>query len=139
MNKSFTDVKSGKNGLEEIYKRIRIKKRIDSEVASFLFKKYGDRFIRALELVNSRRIIKFRFIPSGIERWVVIGMHDEYLIFPRIFCQCSDFYLSVVIRGDIDACYHLLAQTISEAVGNYEEKVFDDSNYVRVMSKFYKL
>lgn len=125
--------------LSEIYEKIKAKKKIDSDVASFLFKKYGDRFIRALELVNSRKIIKYIFLPSKIERWVVIGKHDKYLVFPRTFCQCNDFYLSVVIRKSIDACYHLLAQTISEAVGNYEEKAMDDSEYAQFINEFYEL
>lgn len=125
--------------LTEIYEEIKREGKLSSDIASLLFKKYGDRFIRALELVNSKRIIKYTFLPSRIERWIVIGKHDKYLVFPRIYCQCNDFYLSVVIRKNIDTCYHLLAQIISEAVGNYEEKIIDDGMYMSFISEFYEL
>lgn len=138
LNNLFIYVKEKEN-LQAIYEKIKLENKISSDVAAFLFKKYGDRFIRALELVNSKRVLKYVFLPSGIVRWIVIGRQDKYLVFPRIFCQCNDFYLSVVIRRKIDACYHLLAQAISEAVGNYEEKLFDDKDYIRVMQEFYEL
>ncbi len=63
----------------------------------------------------------------------------DYLVIPRIYCQCDDFYLSVVIRKTTDACYHLIAQTLAEALGNFEEIILDDVEYMDFMKKFHEI
>lgn len=104
-----------------------------------MIKNYGEKFFKALELVNSRRVRKIVFVPSKIERWIVIGVQANYLIIPRTYCQCDDFYLSVVIRGSSDACYHLIAQTIAEALNMYEQQTLSDGHYMEFMREFHEI
>ncbi|MCS7385967.1 MAG: hypothetical protein NDF55_04445 [archaeon GB-1867-005] len=125
--------------LSQIFIKLKKEKRLTDEVASKLLEKYGEKFLRALDLVSAKKVRKCVFRPSGIERWVVVGMHGQYLVIPRSFCQCDDFYLSVVIRKSKDTCYHLIAQTIAEALRNYEEEVLDDSEYADFMRKFHEI
>ncbi|RLE55519.1 MAG: hypothetical protein DRJ26_00745 [Candidatus Methanomethylicota archaeon] len=127
------------SSLYQVFVKLKEEKRLTDEIASSLLEKYDERFLRALDLVNARKVKKYIFRPSGVERWVVFGMHGEYLVIPRSFCQCDDFYISVVVRKSKDTCYHLIAQTIAEALGNYEEEILDDSEYSNFMRKFHEI
>jgi predicted nucleic acid-binding Zn finger protein len=82
--------------------------------------KYGMRFVKALRAVEEGRIVKYLFKPSGLTAWVVRGVKREYLVIPENYCSCRSFYQSVVIAGEVDTCYHILAQKIAEVRGSYE-------------------
>ncbi|MGV9168602.1 MAG: hypothetical protein ACOC38_01540 [Promethearchaeia archaeon] len=82
-------------------------------------RKYGKRFIRALRAVEEERVHKYIFNEGEAVRWIVEGSKRDYLVFPRTFCTCTDFYQAVVLDGTVDMCYHLLAQRISELRGEY--------------------
>jgi len=90
---------------------------------------------KALKLVRQKRVKKYVFKPSNIERWVVEGKSGRYLVLPNLFCQCEDFYISVVIKKKKKRCYHLLAQTIAEQLKNYNEVIMKDEEYMNFMRK----
>jgi len=124
------------NFLEALYREISTGCNFTSSHRELLLKRYGDRYLRALELVENGKVKKYVFNPSGIERWTVEGRSGVYLVIPRMFCQCNDFYISVVMKGRVDACYHLIAQFIAEADNNYVEEILSDGEYVEFMRKF---
>jgi len=124
------------NVLEQIFYQNNSRSEVTEETEERLKDIYGERYLRALKLVDERKITKYIFYPSGVERWVVEGRKGNYLVIPRIFCQCNDFYMSVVIKRRVDACYHLIAQTIAELKGEYKKRYMDDKEYNSFMLKF---
>lgn len=94
-----------------------------------LMRLFGDRFLRAWNLVSEGRVKKYVFRPSGRTVWVVVGQGGEYIIFPRAeYCSCSDFYFRV-IDGKEGYCYHLLAHKLSSALDHYRTVLEEDEFY----------
>ena len=56
-----------------------------------------------------------------------MGENNEYLIYPKIYCGCIDFYKNVIINRIRDFCKHIIAQIICEALNNYKEKKLEDN------------
>jgi len=84
-----------------------------------LSKIYGPRFLRAWELVKGRRVKKHVFQPSGKVMWIAVGREREYVIYPAVgYCSCEDFYFAVM-GGEALACQHLIAQRLTESLGDY--------------------
>ena len=94
------------------------------------FEKYGDRFTRALELIERGAVKLHRFSPSGREIWTVVGAEGDQLIFEsEPFCSCRDFHFRVV-GGNTDLCYHLLSVHLAKRLGEkYDVVNFNDEEY----------
>ena len=81
----------------------------------------GERFDKAWELVEQRRVKRYLFEPSGRVVWIAVGRGSEYQVLPESgYCDCSDFYFRVV-DGEAGLCYHLLGQRLADALNAYEE------------------
>ena len=92
----------------------------------FFKNKYGKKFIRALRAVEERKVVKYHFLPSESETWIVEGSR-EYLVIPDLYCTCRSFYQEVVISREVSMCYHLLAQRIAEIRGQFQPKESTDT------------
>ena len=82
--------------------------------------KYGKKFVRALRVVEEKKVNKYQFRPSESITWVVKGRARQYMVIPKIYCTCRSFYQEVVISRESNMCYHLLAQQIAEIRNQYE-------------------
>jgi predicted nucleic acid-binding Zn finger protein len=99
----------------------------------------GDRFEKAWELVEQRRVKRYVFEPSGRVVWIAIGRGSEYQILPASgYCDCSDFYFRVV-DSQAGLCYHLLGQRLAETLDAYEEVRENDEFYERLMEEWRNL
>lgn len=121
-------MQSSKDLLSEIYLKIKEKGDINDEFVNYLESIYPDKSSEIL-LALKRGITKYIFKPSNRIIWTAIGENDEYLIYPKIYCSCIDFYKRVVIKKEKVVCKHLIAQTISDALNNFKEKELDDRNF----------
>lgn len=121
-------MQSSKDLLSEIYLKLKEKGDIDDEFVNYLESIYPDKSSEILQSLK-RGITKYIFKPSNRIIWTAIGENDEYLIYPKIYCSCIDFYNRVVIKRKKVVCKHLIAQTISDALNNFKEKKLDDRNY----------
>ncbi|MEM0084979.1 MAG: hypothetical protein QW743_05940 [Candidatus Methanomethylicia archaeon] len=90
---------------------------------------------KALRLVKEKKVKKYIFKPSNVERWVVEGKTGKYIVLPNLFCQCEDFYISVIIKKKKERCYHLIAQSIAEQLKSYDEIYLSDDKYIEFMRK----
>ncbi|MDI9643768.1 MAG: hypothetical protein QFX35_00950 [Candidatus Verstraetearchaeota archaeon] len=90
------------------------------------------RISKALEAVESGAVKKYVFKPSMRTVWIVVGKEREYQVIPKLYCQCDDFYINVVIRRKATACYHLIAQEIAESQGKYEKYNATDTDFLRL-------
>ena len=121
-------MQSSKDLLSEVYLKMKEKGDIDDEFVNFLESIYPDKSSEILQSLK-RGITKYIFKPSNRIIWTAIGENDEYLIYPKIYCSCIDFYNRVVIKRKKVVCKHLIAQTISDALNNFKGKKIDDRNY----------
>ena len=99
----------------------------------------GDRFDKAWQLVEQRRVKKYVFQPSGRVVWIVVGKNSEYQVLPLSgYCDCNDFYFRVV-DGEAGLCYHLTGQRLAEALGSYEDVAEGDEFYDGLMAEWRRL
>ena len=93
---------------------------------------YEPKIIRAVEVVENYAVKRYVFKPSMRTIWIVVGKEREYQVIPKLFCQCDDFYINVVIKRKTRACYHLIAQAIAEERGIFESYELLDSDFIRL-------
>ena len=121
-------MQSSKDLLSEIYLKIKEKGDINDEFVNYLESIYPDKSSEIL-LALKRGITEYIFKPSNRIIWTAIGENDEYLIYPKIYCSCIDFYKRVVIKKEKVVCKHLIAQTIADALNYFKEKELDDKDF----------
>jgi len=119
----------------EICDRIRKRGFVVSEDLDEVKHLFGDKAAKALELVSSARVKKYRFLPSDVVKWVVVGREREYLVLSSAsYCSCDDFYYSFM-KGEKPICAHILAQRLADATGDYREFVEDDEDFEKLIEK----
>ena len=59
-------------------------------------------------------IVKVIFKPSNREIWMKLGTDKDYIMYPRVYCSCMDFFLQGIIKKRKYYCKHLIAQGIVE-------------------------
>jgi len=101
-----------------------------------LEEQFGDRFKNALELVEKRRVQRYRFKPSERTIWTVKGRKGVYQVIPETnFCNCDDYYFRVM-DGKRALCYHIIAQKIASALGRYETHDLRDAQYSKITEQW---
>ena len=101
-----------------------------------LEEQFGDRFKNALELVEKRKVYRYKFKPSGRTIWSVEGRKGAYQVIPETnFCNCDDYYFRVM-DGKRALCYHIIAQRISSVLGRYETSDLRDAQYSKITQQW---
>ncbi|MFW9830297.1 MAG: hypothetical protein ACFFD8_00750 [Candidatus Thorarchaeota archaeon] len=105
---------------------IRKKKSISGSELLVLSQFCGDRFWKALQAVANDLVKKYIFEPSGRQAWIVVGKSRDYRVLSEIYCDCEDFYINVIVKRNVDLCYHILAKKLAEALNVFGEIHVDD-------------
>jgi len=122
--------------MNEAYTELKLHQSFPSELREKLTKTLGERFINGLELVDTRKVRRYDFNPSGRMVWVVQGRKDEYQVIPEIpFCYCDDYYFRVMEKKR-GLCYHIIAQRIAEALDQYEKIAKGDIEYSSITNRW---
>lgn len=58
---------------------------------------------------------------------------NEYIIYPKLYCSCLNFYNNVVNEKSRSFCKHLLAQVICESLNKYDEKTRSDTDFKEII------
>jgi len=90
------------------WKILEKEKKLTPEVRRLIGERYGQRGVKALEIVDEKRVKKY------LDFFVVVGSTDEYVVEDE-FCTCSD---ALFRRGE---CSHVIAVRIAALTGQYEE------------------
>lgn len=101
---------------------------IDDELINFINSNFVISFEKILESF-SRGVIKYIYNPSNRISWIVTGEEDKHIVYPKIYCSCQEFYKNVVINRKRRYCKHIIAQILSEALGEYDIKELEDNQY----------
>ena len=121
-------MQSSKDLLSEIYSKIKNKGLIDEDFVNFIESIFPDKSPNILKVIK-RGITKYTFKPSGKIVWTAMGQNNEYLIYPKVYCGCIDFYKNVVIKRIRGFCKHIIAQVICEALNNYQVSIIEDDKF----------
>ena len=122
--------------ISEVFTELKSRRFLSEESRVKLLKTFGDRFTNGYELANSNRVRRFHFRPSGRIVWVVQGRSDEYQVIPDLpFCYCDDYYFRVMDRKR-GLCYHIIAQRIAEALGQFSTIQNNDSAYSTITNRW---
>jgi predicted nucleic acid-binding Zn finger protein len=97
--------------LSGIFEEIK-EKGLTEETEKKLATEFGARGKKAVELVKSGKVKKYR------DFFVVQGSQGEYVVEDG-FCTCNDYLFRLSIKGGV--CYHSIAVSIAEATGLYEK------------------
>lgn len=125
-------MQSSKDLLSEIYSKIKNKGLIDEDFVNFIESIFPDKSPNILKVIK-RGITKYTFKPSGKIVWTAMGQNNEYLIYPKVYCGCIDFYKNVVIKRIRGFCKHIIAQVICEALNNYQVSLIEDDKFADFM------
>jgi len=125
-------MQSSKDLLSEIYSKIKDKGLIDEDFVNFIESIFPDKSPNILKVIK-RGITRYTFKPSGKIVWTAMGQNDEYLIYPKVYCGCIDFYKNVVIKRIRGFCKHIIAQVICEALNNYQVSTIEDDKFADFM------
>ncbi len=137
-NKAMRTTKENKV-LEQICREAKVQGKLTDSQRKQLSKALGSRFTKAWDAVKEERVKKYIFSPSGRIVWIVVGREREYQIMPAAeFCSCDDFYFRVMDR-EANICYHLVAQKIADALGEYDKIEEGDRLYECLMEEWKKV
>lgn len=125
-------MQSSKDLLSEIYSKIKDKGLIDEDFVTFIESIFPDKSPNILKVIK-RGITKYTFKPSGKIIWTAMGQNNEYLIYPKVYCGCIDFYKNVVIKRVRGFCKHIIAQVICKALDNYQISIIEDDKFANFM------
>ena len=107
----------------------------DSQRAK-LEEQFGGRFKNALELVEKRKVRRYKFKPSGRTIWTVKGRKGVYQVIPETnFCNCDDYYYRVM-DGKRALCYHIIAQKVASTLGKYQTSEMRDTQYSKITQQW---
>lgn len=87
---------------------------MSSQATSVGSQKEIERWDKAIKVVESEGVRLYRFLPSGLQIWTVVGRECEYLVHPpksnleKPYCACDDFHYRV-LSAKTEECYHLIA------------------------------
>jgi predicted nucleic acid-binding Zn finger protein len=110
--------------------------RLTSAERTKLEEQFGDRFRNALNLVEKRKVHRYKFKPSGRTIWTVKGRKGVYQVIPETnFCNCDDYYYRVM-DGQRALCYHIIAQKIASSLGKYETSDLRDAQYSKITQQW---
>jgi predicted nucleic acid-binding Zn finger protein len=122
--------------IQTVCERIASSHKLADPQRARLEEQFGDRFKNALELVEKRKVHKYRFKPSGRTIWAIRGRKGVYQVIPETnFCNCDDYYFRVM-DGKRALCYHIIAQKVASALGRYESSDLQDTQYSKITEQW---
>lgn len=93
---------------------------------------FEDRGEKAVKVLREKKLHKL-FLNDKIAIWEVEGKSNNYLIIDNNYCECTDFQIRVLSRGERTICYHLLAKIIGEEFQIYTMKKISNEEYDKLL------
>ena len=122
--------------MDEAFDELRSQHIFSDRLKVRLLKTFGERFRNGVELADSHKVRRYEFTPSKRIVWVVEGRTNEYQVIPELpFCYCDDYYFRVMDRKR-GLCYHIIAQRVAEALGQFQKINGSDSQYSNITNRW---
>jgi predicted nucleic acid-binding Zn finger protein len=124
------------NMLNDICGKICLKHRLADTLDKKLEDIFGERYRKAMSLIEGGSVKCYIFRPSGRVIWEVKGSRGVYQVMPHInFCSCDDYYFRVM-DAKKQLCYHLIAQRLAYALNRFEKMEFPDKDYGKITKRW---
>jgi predicted nucleic acid-binding Zn finger protein len=123
-----------KDLLLDVYSIAKKKGVIDDELVNFIDTIFPNKADKVLDVIK-KGITKYTYKPSNRIIWLASGEHREYLIYPKLYCSCLNFYREVVKNQSIGYCKHLITQVICEALNKYKKVELKDNEFKGLINK----
>jgi len=117
-----------KDLLFDVYSIAKKKGVIDDELINFIDTIFPNKADKVLDVIK-KGITKYTYKPSNRVIWLALGENREYLIYPKLYCSCLNFYKEVVINQSIGYCKHLITQVVCEALNKYKKVESKDKKF----------
>ena len=89
---------------------------------------YENKGEKAFNILKQNKLHK-HVLNEKIAIWEVEGKSENYLIIDDNFCECRDYQIRVLSRGEKTMCYHILAKIIGEKLHHYNIKKISNKEY----------
>jgi predicted nucleic acid-binding Zn finger protein len=101
------------DSFEKILDSIGKKRALSIDIIDRLSKVFSiQQMTKVKEIISE--IVKVVFKPSNRIVWMKLGTDKDYVIYPRVYCSCMDFFLQGIVKNRKYYCKHLIAQGIAE-------------------------
>jgi len=117
-----------KTNLTQLLELVKKEGSLDNSVIRFIDKTFSSKW-ENIKGALERGITKYIYKPSNKVLWTAMGKSQEYILYPKEFCSCMDFYKEVVINRNRSYCKHLLAQVISKVLDSYQTVELEDYEF----------
>ena len=117
-----------KDLLFDVYSIAKKKGVIDDELINFIDRIFPNKVDKVLDVIK-KGVTKYTYKPSNRVIWLALGENREYLIYPKLYCSCLNFYKEVVKNQSIGYCKHLITQVICEALNKYKKVELKDKEF----------
>jgi len=114
--------------LNKLSEMVKTKNSIDKTIINYLDINFSNKSSSIIEVLD-RGITKYIYKPSNRILWTALGTEREYIIYPKLFCSCIDFYKEVVVKKSRSYCKHLIAYEISKSLNNYHTIELEDNEF----------
>lgn len=125
MEKSLIDEKSN---LDKLIELIQTEGALSEITENEMISLFEDRGKKAFKILKENKLHKY-ILNEKIAIWEVEGKSHNYLIIEDNFCECTDYQIRVLSRGEKTLCYHLLAKIIGENLHYYNIKKLSNKEY----------
>ena len=118
--------------LKELLKLIKDEKNLSEVVENEIISSFESRGEKAAKVLKEGKLHKL-ILNSNASIWEVGGKSKNYTIIEDNFCECTDFQIRVLNRGERLFCYHLLAKIIGEKLNIYTTRELTDEEYNQLL------
>ena len=85
-----------------------------------------------MKALRENRLHKL-ILNERIAIWEIEGKGGNYILIDNNYCECKDFQIRVLSRGEKTLCYHLLAKVIGEELQHYNLKKISNEDYNQII------
>lgn len=130
MQDSFTDEKAK---LDVLMKLIQDEGELSEIAENEMISLFENRGEKAFDVLKKNKLHKY-VLNEKLAIWEVEGKSQNYLIIDENFCECTDYQIRVLSRGEKTLCYHLLAKIVGEKLHHYNIKKLTTEEYEELIS-----
>jgi len=114
--------------LKELLKLIKNEEEFSEVIENEIISYFESRGEKAAKVLKEKKLHKL-ILDTDTSIWEVEGKSKNYTIIEDNFCECTDFQIRVLNRGERLFCYHLLAKIIGEKLKIYDTRELTDEEY----------
>ena len=118
--------------LKELLKLIKNEKDFSEVIENEIISCFESRGENAAKILKEKKLHKL-MLDGKTSIWEVEGRSKNYIIIEDDFCECTDFQIRVLNRGERLFCYHLLAKIIGEKLNIYDVRGLTDEEYNKLL------